>query len=74
MPKIMMRPFVGNHLKVTTRREEFPHASRAAFGKAGMCENEDINKSCMMHEIFALLSQMTAATPHHNDGFMASAR
>jgi hypothetical protein len=37
----MMRPFVGNDLKVTTRREEFPYASRAAFGKAGMCLNED---------------------------------
>jgi len=74
IPNIMMRPLRWKLFRGYDAARRISTRIACDVGKAGMCVNEDINKSCMMHEIFALLSQMTAATPHHSDGFIASAR
>ena len=62
IPSIMMRPLRWKLWRTLRRVVKNFHSIACGFGNAGMCVNEfRIDKSSMMHEIFAWLSQTAAA-------------
>ena len=61
IPSIMMRPLRWKPSKGYDASRKISTRITCGFGKAGMSLMKTINESSMMHEIFALMSHMTAA-------------